>query len=77
MDPTETIVSRMAFGLAADLAEARDHRLAGRLHNALGAGGEVPEITAEVLRRLDIAPELAALVREAVEDALAGRRPRW
>ena len=77
MDISESVLYRYAYGLAADLAEARDHRLAGRLHNSLGAGGEVPEITAEVLHRLDITPELAALVREAVEDALAGRRPRW
>ncbi len=47
----------MAYGLAADLAEAHSHRLAGRLHNALGAGEGVPEVLAEVRRRLAVGPE--------------------
>jgi len=62
MDFTQSIIYRRAFGQAADLAEARSHRLAGRLHNAPGAGGGFPEIAAEILRRLDVAPGLAALV---------------
>ncbi|MBV8231415.1 MAG: hypothetical protein JO329_15650 [Planctomycetaceae bacterium] len=69
--------TRRAFGLASDLAEARSHRLAGRLHDAPGAGGEAAEVLAEVRRRLAVGPELAELVAEAVEDARAGRRPRW
>ncbi|MBV8232438.1 MAG: hypothetical protein JO329_20850 [Planctomycetaceae bacterium] len=77
MDIIESVVYRRAYGLASDLAEALEHRLAGRLHDAPGAGGGFPEIAAEVLRRLAVGPELTALVREAVEDVLAGRRPRW
>jgi hypothetical protein len=77
MDIIESVVYRRAYGLASDLAEARSHRLAGRLHNAPGAGGDADEVLVEVGRRLDIGPELAEVVREAVEDALAGRRPRW
>ena len=67
----------MAYGLAADLAEAHSHRLAGRLHNALGAGEGVPEVLAEVRRRLAVGPEHDELAAEAVADARAGRRPRW
>ena len=58
-----------------NLAEARSHRLAGRLHDAPGAGGDAAEVLAEVRRRLDVTPGRAALVREAVADALTGRRP--
>ncbi|MBV8264712.1 MAG: hypothetical protein JO252_00045 [Planctomycetaceae bacterium] len=65
------------LGLAADLAEARSHCLAGRLRDAPGAGGDAAEVLAEVRRRLAAGPEHDGLVAEAVEDALAGRRPRW
>ncbi|MBV8234565.1 MAG: hypothetical protein JO075_02575 [Acidimicrobiia bacterium] len=41
MELPEAILYRMAYGPAADLAEARSHRLAGRLHHAPGAG-EMP-----------------------------------
>ncbi|MBV8316014.1 MAG: hypothetical protein JOZ53_13815 [Planctomycetaceae bacterium] len=74
---SDAILYRLAYGLASDLAEARSHRLAGRLHDAPGAGGEAAEVLAEVRRRLAVGPELAELVAEAVEDARAGRRPRW
>ena len=77
MDIIESVIYRRAFGLASDLAEARSHRLAGRLHDAPGAGGDAAEVLAEVRRRLDVAPGRAALVREAIADALEGRRPRW
>jgi hypothetical protein len=77
MDIIESVVYRRAYGLASDLAEAHSHRLAGRLHDAPGAGGGSPEIAAEVLRRLAVGPELADVATEAVADALAGRRPRW
>ena len=77
MDIIESVVYRRAYGLASDLAEAHSHRLAGRLHDAPGAGGEAAEIGAEVLRRLAVGPELAEVVTEAVADALVGRRPRW
>ena len=69
-------ISPYPLGLASDLAEARSHRLAGRLHDAPGAGGEAAEVLEEVRRRLAVGPELAKAVREGVEDALVGRRPR-
>jgi hypothetical protein len=77
MDLIESVVYRRAYGLASDLAEARSHRLAGRLHHAPGAGGSAAEVLAEVRRRLAVGPEHDELVAEAVEDARAGRRPRW
>jgi hypothetical protein len=77
MDIIESVIYRRAFGLASDLAEARSHRLAGRLHNAPGARGDAAEVLEEVRRRMAVGPEDDALVAEAVEDARAGRRPRW
>jgi hypothetical protein len=77
MDIIESVVYRRAYGLATDLAEVLEHRLAGRLHDAPGAGGDAAEVLAEVRRRLAVGPELAELVAEAVDDARAGRRPRW
>ncbi|MBV8231416.1 MAG: hypothetical protein JO329_15655, partial [Planctomycetaceae bacterium] len=65
------------FGPASNRAEARSHRRAGRLHDAPGAGGDAAEVLEEVRRRLAIGPEHDGLVAEAVEDARAGRRPRW
>jgi hypothetical protein len=38
----EAILYRMAYGPAAALVEARSHRLAGRRHDAPGAGGMPP-----------------------------------
>ena len=77
MDIIESVIDRRAFGPASDLAEARPHRLAGRLHDAPGAGGDAAEVLEEVRRRLAIGPEHDALVAEAVAEARAGRRPRW
>ena len=77
MDIIESVIYRLAYGLASDLAEARSHRLAGRLHDAPGAGGSAAEVLAEVRRRPVVGLELAEVVAEAVEDALEGRRPRW
>ena len=65
------------LGLAADLAEARSHCLAGRLRDAPRAGGDAAEVLEEVRRRLTVGPEHDALAAEAVADARAGRRPRW
>jgi hypothetical protein len=48
---SDAILYRHAFGLASDLAKARSHRLAGRLHDAPGAGGEATEVREEVRRR--------------------------
>ena len=36
------LIYRRAYGLASDLAESHSHRLAGRLHDAPGAGGMPP-----------------------------------
>jgi hypothetical protein len=77
MDIIESVIDRRAFGLASDLAEARSRRLAGRLHDAPGAGGDAAAVLEEVRRRLAVGPEHDDLVAEAVEDARAGRRPRW
>ena len=77
MELSAAILYRMVYGLASDLAEARSHRLAGRLHHAPGAGGDAAEVLEEVRRRRAVGPELAELVAEAVNDARAGRRPRW
>ena len=77
MDIIESIVYRHAFGLASDLAEARSHRLADRLHDAPGAGGDAAEVLEEVRRRMAVGPEHDERVAEAVADARAGRRPRW
>jgi hypothetical protein len=63
--------------MAYSLAEARSHRLAGRRHDAPGAGGNAAEVLEEVRRRLAVGPEHDDLVAEAVEDARAGRRPQW
>ena len=77
MEPPEAILYRMAYGPAADLAEARGHRLAGRLHDVPGAGGDAAEVLEEVRRRLAVGPEHDQRVAEAALDARAGRRPRW
>src|SRR5512140_2921140 len=77
MDIIESVIDRRAYGLAPDLAEARSHRLAGRLHDAPGAGGDAAEVLEEVRRRLAVGPEHDERVAEAALDARAGRRPRW
>ena len=65
-------------GLAADLAEADQQNLANRWQSNPAAGGTVEAIISEVLRRLAVTDEAGReLVREAVEDAIEGRRPRW
>ncbi len=78
-DFTDAIVYRRAYGLAADLAEARSYGMAsGRAHASKAAGGDGQAILVEVLRRLNLGQGAAtAVVREAVADALAGRRPQW
>jgi hypothetical protein len=51
--------------------------LTARPRDAPGAGGDAAEVLEEVRRRLAVEPEQDELVAEAVEDARAGRRPRW
>jgi hypothetical protein len=48
-----------------------------RLRSDAAAGGTPGRIPAEVVRRLHVDGESLELVREGVEDAMAGRQPRW
>lgn len=78
MNLDECVLYRMAYGLAADLAEAKLDRLPGRHVANRAAGGTAETILAEVLRQLRVDDQAGReLVREGVEDALAGRRPQW
>jgi hypothetical protein len=61
MDVHQGIAYRLAYGQATELA---------------AAGAALEQILAEVLRRLRFT-DVPELLREAVEDGLAGRRPRW
>jgi hypothetical protein len=76
---TDSIRYRIAYGKAHDLAEARRYDMqTGRDRNHPAAGGPIETIIAEVCRALGIADERTrAIVREGVEDALEGRRPKW
>jgi hypothetical protein len=76
MELDESVLYRLAYGLAADLAEADQDVLAGRHRNNPAAGGTPGRILAEVLTRLGASAD-RELVREAVEDAMEKRRPRW
>jgi hypothetical protein len=78
MEFHEGILSRSTFGIATDLAEAREARIAGPWVHHGAAGGALEQITDEVMRRLSAnGPVDPELIREAVGDALEGRRPRW
>ena len=78
-DFTPAILYRLAYGLAADLAEIRRYDHAWGRAFASGVEADPGAILAEVLGRLAVAGQGAAaeLVRGAVEDALGGRRLRW
>ena len=77
-DFADAILYRMAYGLAADLAEIRRFDHAWGRACAAGVGGDRQAIEIKVLRQLDVGQGPAAeVVREAVADALEGRRPRW
>jgi hypothetical protein len=78
MDLEESVLYRMAYDLAADLAEADQDVLHGRWRSNPAAGGSGEQILADVLRRVQAADESGrVVVREAVDDALNRRRPRW
>jgi hypothetical protein len=78
MDLDEAVLYRMAYGLAHQLREANVHRGSGRYRSNAAAGGDLETILAEVVKRIHVeGPAGQGLVREAVEDALEGRRPRW
>jgi hypothetical protein len=64
--------------LAAELVKADQDVLASRHRNNPADKGSLERILAEVVRRLgNVEPDARELVREAVEDALGKRRPRW
>ena len=78
MELEDGVTYRRAYGLASDLAEAADPNHPGRLRSNAAAGGVLAQILAEVIRLMNVAEvEATELVREAVEDAVEGRRPRW
>ena len=78
MDLDEGILYRLAYSMAYDLAEGAEQNYPGRWRNNGATGGTLERILAEVLRRLRIEDhERRELAREAVEDALTGRRPKW
>jgi hypothetical protein len=78
-DPTEergVSIYRRAYGEAARLVEiARFDHCFGR-DFAAGIGGRVEAILAEVKRRMGSGAD-TRIVELAVEDAMAGRPPRW
>lgn len=78
MDLDDAVLYRLAFSLADQLREADSQNHPGRWRSNPAAGGTVEAIIAEVLRRLAVTVEPGReIVREACEDAVAGRRPRW
>jgi hypothetical protein len=78
MDFDQGVLYRLAFGLAFDLAEADRENFPGRWRSSAAAGGPVEAILAEVLRRPETGQGSGReIIREAVEDAVEGRRPRW
>ena len=91
MTPTPTdlddwpacVLYRRAYELARRIAGAR-HEFGirpGREGKSPAAGGPFAAVLAEVARELgremDLDPAAGGIIREGVEDALAGRRPRW
>jgi hypothetical protein len=80
MDDQEFATSvryHVAYGIAAARVEAsRFDHLDVRRPQAQGGATEV--IEAEVLARVGATdPTARETIREAIDDALAGRRPRW
>jgi hypothetical protein len=73
MDSEQGIIYRLAYACARDRLAERPtaHRSVADI-DALRAA-----ILAELDRDLEHGDEGATIVRAAVEDALAGRRPRW
>lgn len=71
----EDILYRLAYGCAARLWELRRGSSDPRVWRD-GLDTAAAEILAAVVRRVGCDPE-DPIVAEAVEDAVAGRRPRW
>src|SRR4051812_35022309 len=79
MEDQDAILYRLAFDLASALAEAAAARRPGRLLTDSVAEESAAAILAEVLEQLGTAGQRVdgGIVKEAVEDALAGRQPQW
>ena len=71
---TANILYRIAYGEAYRIAESRDRSFASGRDRVRDVRLEAEAMARDIGRRLGVEP--AAIV-EAVEDALAGRRPRW
>jgi hypothetical protein len=71
---TANVNYRLAFGEAHRVAEGRDRSFAAGRDRVCDVRIEAAALARDIGRRLGVEP--AAIV-EAVEDALAGRRPRW
>jgi hypothetical protein len=76
MDFAGGMTYRMAFGLADRLRESDQENFPGRLRSNPAAGGSDEQILAEVIRQMAPDGQSLELVKEGVEDALAGRQPR-
>jgi hypothetical protein len=74
---TDAIRYRIAYGQAAAWAEAQrfDH---GWGREFARSGTPATELESEIVRRLDTVDETTLeMIREAIADVLAERRPRW
>ena len=71
---TTNVLYRSAYGEAYRIAEGRDRSFAPGRDRVRDVRLEAPAMARDIARRLGVEP--AAIV-DAVEDALAGRRPRW
>jgi hypothetical protein len=74
---TDAIRYRIAYGQAAAWAETQrfDH---GWGREFARFGTPAAELESEIVRRLEAVDETTLeTIREAIADALAGRRPRW
>lgn len=69
----ENVVYRLCYGVAAALVERRRQSSVASVWRTPEA---VEDILATVVRRVGCDPD-DPNAREAVEDVLAGRRPRW
>jgi hypothetical protein len=73
-DLTANVTYRLAYGEAARIAESRDRSFAHSRDRVRDVRLEAEAMASDIGGRLGVEP--AAIV-EAVEDALAGRKPRW
>jgi hypothetical protein len=74
-DPSCCLRYRIAYGEASRLIEMSRFDHAWGRDFAAGVDSRVESILAEVIRR--IGDDDLDVAKEGVEDALAGRRPRW